>query len=110
MNYRERLKALRIYTLERQRLRGDMVQIYKIFVGIDKVNVHDLFIVEQETRTRGHDFKLKKSNCKLNLRLNFFTQRVINFWNGLPINVVNSESTKIFKRWLDKFMDFMKID
>ena len=110
LSYRERLKALRMFTLERRRLRGDMIQVYKIFVGIDKVNVHDLFTVEQEARTRGHNFKLKKSNCKLNLRLNFFTQRVINFWNGLPINVVKSESTEIFKRRLDKFMDSMEID
>ena len=72
--------------------------------------MHDLFTVEQEARTREHDFELKKINCKLNLRLNFFSQRVINFWNGLPINVVKSESTEIFKRQLDKFMDFMEID
>ena len=35
-----------------------MIAMFKMINGIDKVNVHDLFTVEQEARTKGHNFKI----------------------------------------------------
>jgi len=33
---------------------------------------------------RGNDFKLNKVRAKYDLRIYFFTNRVVNIWNSLP--------------------------
>jgi len=38
----------------------------------------------------------------LQLRANFFTQRVINQWNSLPDEVVSAPTISIFKKRLDE--------
>ena len=42
--------------------------------------------------------KLFKSYYRLNTRVNFFTQRVINNWNNLPNEVVSANSIESFQR------------
>lgn len=43
LSYRERLDRLGLCSLESSRLRGDLVEVYKIMTGTDKVNAHSLF-------------------------------------------------------------------
>eukprot|EP00061_Rhincodon_typus_P010618 g35050.t1 len=54
LSYKEMLGLL---SLERRRLRGDVIEVYKIMRGIDKVNNQDLFPRVGESKTRGHRFK-----------------------------------------------------
>lgn len=58
---------------------------------------------------RGHNKKIKKQQCNLNLRKNFFSHRVVNFWNSLPADVVNSDNLNIFKARLDSHMSTLNI-
>jgi len=51
---------------------------------------------------RGHSLKLYKPTVRLNIRKNFFSQRVIDHWNKLPQYVVDAPSTNSFKNRLDK--------
>ena len=105
LSYEERLKELDMYSVERRYLRGDMIEVYKMCNGLDKVDLNNYFTLSQDHITRGHGKKLKKFSCRLDLRKYSYSHRIIDKWNELPEDVVNSSSLEIFKKRLDKHME-----
>ena len=103
ISYENRLKALDLTTLSERRQRGDMIQLYKIFNGIDKLETSKTIAV-QLNQTRGHRFKYQKEITKQVHRENFFFNRSANLWNSLPSEVVNAETVNSFKAGLDCWM------
>jgi len=103
-SYEERLQILGLTTLEKRRLRGDLIETYKILTGKDDINYGHLFTLESsDYDLRGHQLKLFKHHNRLNVRKFFFTQRVISAWNSLPSFIVDESSVNSFKRKLDDF-------
>ena len=76
LSYKERLDGLGPFSLERRRLRGDLVEAYKIMRGTDQLDSQYLFPKVGESKTRGHRFKVRGERYKSVQRGNFFTQRV----------------------------------
>ncbi len=75
-SYEERLELLKLPTLKFRRLRGDMIETFKILNGIyDSKTTEGLFTMNRNT-TRGHSMKVMKQRCKLDVRKYFFTNRV----------------------------------
>ena len=63
--YEERLNRLGLYSLEFRRMRGDLIETYKIMKGIDKIEAGKLFPLADETRTRGHSLKIRGAELGL---------------------------------------------
>ena len=54
MDYDQRLRELGLYSLERRRMRGDMIEVHKVLRGIDRVDSQLLFPRAPQLNTRGH--------------------------------------------------------
>ena len=106
LKYHERLKRLNLTTLEKRRTRGDLIETYKLLTGKEDINYRKFFQMNiNGSNLRGHDKKLFKGRCRLEIRRNFFSQRVVDNWNSLPQEVIDAESVNGFKRMLDKYLD-----
>ena len=102
LTYEDRLKSINLPSLEFRRRRGDMIEVYKYLHKIYETKDNILPLDRSGINTRGHSLKLSKRGCRLDVRKNFFSFRVVNPWNALPEEVVSAPSLNSFKARLDK--------
>ena len=106
LTYDERINSLQLTTLEDRRIRGDLIEVYKIIHGIENVDLTKFFTVINDgpcAVTRGHQYKLMLPQVRTERRRNFFSVRVVNKWNKLPNDVVLSPTLNIFKTRYDNY-------
>ena len=87
-----------------RRLRGDLIEAYKITNGFYNVNAEDYLTLNKDTRTRGHCYKLAKQACHLDIRKNYFSLRIVETWNSLPECTVTAPSINSFKNKVDRLL------
>ena len=68
MSYEERLDKLGLFSLERWRLRGDLIEVYKI---MNRMDSQMFFPRVEKSSTRGHRFKVRGEKFRGDMRGKF---------------------------------------
>ena len=102
LQYEDRLKKIEIYSLAARRLRGDLIETFKLLYGYTNIN---FFKLNNTSETRKANWKLvnPQTTKGLQCRVHFLSLMVINAWNKLPCHVVSPISTNQFKYQLDQY-------
>ena len=95
LNYEKRLKSLGMTTLFERRMRGDLIETFKILNGLNNYGSNFFNLSE---RTNNLVSRPKKFT-----NIDFFGERVMHYWNKLPEHVKDKNNVNGFKNGLDKF-------
>jgi len=105
--YADRLIICNLTTLEQRRERGDAIEVFKMMNGFTHVNISDFFNFtsqRHDTSTRSVTNKLLvPEKCRLDVRKHFFSNRIVQIWNELPLEVRESETINCFKNIYDEW-------
>jgi len=88
--YKDRLRELGLFSLEKRRLRGDLVAASQYLKGAYKKDGDKLFCRACCDRTRGNYFTQREGRFRLDIRKKLYTMRVVEHWHRLPREVVNA--------------------
>lgn len=100
--YEEKCTEIGILPLEVRRRHADLIQVYKIVNGLDRISETELFqrvsdTIGMATRQRADNLNLKVPKSKLEVRRNSFACRVVKEWNALDPDIKRKATVHQFK-------------
>ena len=108
LDYHAKLKRLELEPLAIRRKKADLILTYKILNGFCEVDSNTWFTTVNQntrqttTRSSAYPLNLKKNRSKLDLRNNFFSNRIVDDCNRLPTDIKESRTVKEFKYKISK--------
>jgi hypothetical protein len=102
MSYEERLKKLDLPSLAYRRLRGDMVEAFKIVNNKYNSQLAQEILTINTRGTRSNDRNVQVKFAHSNIRKKTFSNRIPKYWNKLPQHVVSAENVATFEARLDR--------
>ena len=101
LSYEDRLRELGLFSLEKRRLRGDLIAVFQYLKGANRKAGEEVFVMAGSDGTRQNGFKLEESRFRLDIRTKSFTVRVVRSWSRLFRKVVDAPTLEAFKARLD---------
>jgi len=96
LSYEERLLELKLPSLKIRRDYFDLLEMYKIIKKLSYAG-HNIDISFLNRLSRGHAFRIRPNNYRLNTRKSALFVRAVNAWNELPTQVASEPDLKRFK-------------
>ena len=93
--YEDRLGELGLFSLEKRRLQGDLVDTFQYLKGDYEQEGNQLFTRVDSDRTREKGFNLKEGRFRLDIRGKFITKGVVTCWDMLPREAVDAPSLEV---------------
>lgn len=104
LEYEDRLAMLNLTTLKQRRLRGDLIETYKILNCFYTCPLN-IYHPCQTPQLRGHSRRLEKERSSKLQRKNFLTNRIVYPWNSLSEESVSVPTLNSFKNKIDQEMN-----
>ena len=102
-SYEERLRLLKLPSLEYRRVRGDLIEVYKMYKGWSCLKFEEYFEFNN-SNLRGHQAKIFKKRFLHNISKYSFSNRIIDIWNTMPPHMLSCQNINSFKVELDKYL------
>ncbi len=96
-NYEDRLKELKLQSLEKRRIRNDLALPHEMIYN-------QLFKVSRRPGLRRSSLRLLQQTGRTRRRRNSSACRVVKYWNRLPLVVASVPDHLAFKRQLDTYI------
>ncbi len=101
LSYENQMRRLKLFSIERRLLRGDLIMAYNMFQVQLDVPLEDFSEAPSERDLRRHDFQLHYRRFNRSRRGAAFSVRLPRSWDALPLEVVTAPKLVTFKRLLD---------
>jgi len=105
--HEEQLRSPGLFSLQKVRLRGDLITVYSFLMEGNGGGAADLLSLATSDRTRGDGKQLHQGKFRLGIRKRFFTERVVSHWNRLPSTAVTTARLSEFREHLDDALSHM---